>query len=101
MRVASTLVITLPGGTASPRHCLLVRRRLKTGLAFHYCYVLVGQLLTKTRLITAAGLRWPAEEDFALGKDCLGLDQFQVRLYTAIARHIVPAPASRPRPTRG
>jgi hypothetical protein len=50
----------LPGtvGTASPRHHLLVRRHLKTSeLAFHYCYVLEGQLLTKTRLIRAAGLR--------------------------------------------
>jgi SRSO17 transposase len=76
--------------TASPRHHLLVRRHLKTGeLAFHYCYVPEGQLLTKTRLIRAAGLRWPVEEDFEFGKDYFGLDQSQVRLYTAIARHIV------------
>jgi len=48
--------------TASPRHHLLVRRHLRTGeLAFHYCYVPGGQLLTKTRLIRAAGLRWPVE----------------------------------------
>jgi hypothetical protein len=40
-------------------------------------------------LIRAAGLRWPAEEDFGFGKDCFGLDQSQVRLYTAIARHTV------------
>ena len=45
--------------------------------------------LTKTRLIRAAGLRWPVEEDFEFGKDCFGLDQCQVRLYTAIARHAV------------
>ena len=48
-----------------------------------------GQLLTKTRLIRAAGLRWPIEEDFEFGKDCFGLDQCQARLYTAITRHIV------------
>ncbi len=76
--------------TASPRHCLLIRRHLKTGeLAFHYCHVPEGQLLTKARLIRAAGLRWPVEEDFEFGKDCLGLDQCQARLYTAILRHIV------------
>jgi SRSO17 transposase len=76
--------------TASPRHHLLVRRHLKTGeLAFHYCYVPEGQLLTKTRLIRAAGLRWPVEEDFEFGKDCFGLDQCQARLYTAILRHVV------------
>jgi SRSO17 transposase len=75
---------------ASPRHCLLIRRHLATGeLAFCYCYVPGGQLLAKTRLIKAAGLRWPAEESFELGKDCFGLDQCQARLYTAIQRHIV------------
>jgi SRSO17 transposase len=76
--------------TASPRHHLLVRRHLRTGdLALHYCWAPAGQLLTKTRLIRAAGLRWPVEEDFAFGKDCFGLDQCQARLYTAIARHTV------------
>jgi SRSO17 transposase len=76
--------------TACPRRHLLIRRHLKTGdLAFHCCYVPEGQVLTKTRLIRAAGLRWPVEEDFAFGKDCFGLDQCQARLYTAIARHVV------------
>ncbi len=76
--------------TASPRHHLLIRRHLKSGdLAFHYCWVPEGQILTKTRLIRSAGLRWPVEEDFAFGKDCFGLDQCQARLYTAILRHAV------------
>ena len=76
--------------TASPRHHLLIRRHLKTGeLAFHYCYLPRGQPVSKTRLIRAAGLRWPVEEGFEFGKDCFGLDQSQVRLYHAIARHTV------------
>ena len=76
--------------TASRRHHLLVRRHLKTGeLAFHYCYVPEGQPVSKTRLIRAAGLRWPVEECFELSKDRFGLDQSQVRIYTAIARHTV------------
>jgi SRSO17 transposase len=76
--------------TASPRHSLLVRRHLKTGeLAFHYCFVPGGQMASKARLIRAAGLRWPVEESFELGKGCFGLDQCQARLYTAIRRHIV------------
>jgi hypothetical protein len=41
------------------------------------------------RLITAAGLRWPAEESFEFGKDYFGLDQSQVRLHLAITRHTV------------
>jgi SRSO17 transposase len=76
--------------TASPRHHLLIRRHLTTGeLAFHYCYVPEGQAATLARLVRAAGLRWPVEEDFEFGKDCFGLDQSQVRLYTAITRHTV------------
>ena len=77
-------------GTGSPEHSLLARRHLKTGeLAFCYCYVPEGQPSGKARLIRAAGLRWPVEEDFELGKDCFGLDQCQARLYTAILRHVV------------
>jgi SRSO17 transposase len=77
-------------GTASPRHSLLIRRHITTGeLAFHYCFVPEGQPVSLTRLIRAAGLRWPVEEDFGLGKDCFGLDESQVRLCTAIARHTV------------
>jgi SRSO17 transposase len=50
-------------GTATPRHYLLIRKHLRTSeLAFHYCFVPEGHLLTKTRLIRAAGLRWPVEE---------------------------------------
>lgn len=76
--------------TASPRHSVLVRRHLKTGeLAFHYCFAPEGQLASKARLIRAAGLRWPVEESFELGKGCFGLDQCQARLYTAVLRHIV------------
>ena len=74
--------------TASPRHHPLIRRHLRSGeLAFHYCHVPAGQTVTSTRLIRAAGLRWPVEEDFEFGKDHFGLDQCQARLYTAIARH--------------
>lgn len=76
--------------TTAPRHHLLVRRHLTTGeLAFHYCYIPEGRPLTKTRLIRAAGLRWPVEECFESGKDHFGLDQCQARLYTAILRHTV------------
>jgi hypothetical protein len=52
-------------GTASPRHHLLIRRHRTTGeLAFYYCHVPNGQVLSLSRLIRAAGLRWPVEENF-------------------------------------
>lgn len=67
-----------------------MRRHLKTGeLAFHYCYTPQGQPAAKSRLIRAAGLRWPVEEGFEFGKDYFGLDQCQARLCTAIRRHLV------------
>src|SRR5437763_14234435 len=76
--------------TASPSHHLLVCRHLGTGeLAFHHCFVPEGQRVSVARLIRAAGLRWPVEEDFEFSKDCFGLDQSQVRVYWAIARHTV------------
>jgi hypothetical protein len=40
-------------------------------LAFHYCHVPEGQLLTKPRLLRAAGLRWPVEEDFKFSDICM------------------------------
>jgi SRSO17 transposase len=76
--------------TASPQHHLLIRRHLGSGeLAFHCCFVPESQHVSMARLIRAAGLRWPVEEDFAFGKGCFGLDQSQVRLHTAIIRHTV------------
>jgi SRSO17 transposase len=76
--------------TTCPRHYLLIRRHRATGeLAFHYCHVPEGQVLSPSRLIRAAGLRWPVEENFQFSKGCFGLDQSQVRRYTAIARHTV------------
>ena len=76
--------------TASRRHHLLIRRHLTTGeLAYHYCYLPEGQAASPSRPVRAAGLRWPVEEDFEFGQDCFGLDQSQVRLYDAIARHTV------------
>ncbi len=40
-------------------------------------------------LVAVAGRRWPVEEDFQVGKDQFGLDHSQVRLYTALLRHLV------------
>jgi len=48
--------------TRYARHRRL-KPKLRTGeLAFNYCFVPSGQLCAKTRLIRAAGLRWPVEE---------------------------------------
>jgi len=77
-------------GTTSPRHYLLIRKHLTTGeLAFHYCWVPEDRPVTLMTLVRVACLRWPVEEGFEFGKDHFGLDHSQVRLYTALSRHIV------------
>jgi SRSO17 transposase len=82
-------------GTTSPRHFLLIRRHHLTGeLAYHYCYVPPGRPVTLAILVAVACLRWPVEEDFEFGKDHFGLDQSQVRRYTALLRHTVLAMAA-------
>jgi SRSO17 transposase len=76
--------------TTSPQHYLLIRRHLQTGeLAYHYCFVPPGRPVTLMTLVRVACLRWPVEEGFEFGKDHFGLDHSQVRLYTALLRHIV------------
>jgi hypothetical protein len=75
--------------TASPRHYLVIRKHLATGeLAYHYAFVPEGQPVTLMTLVRVACLRWPVEEGFQFGKDHFELDHCQVRLYTALARHI-------------
>lgn len=76
--------------TAHPRRFLLIRKHLRTGeLAYHYCWVPAGRPVTLMMLVRVACLRWPVEEDFEFGKDHFGLDHCQVRVYTALLRHIV------------
>lgn len=81
--------------TTSPQHFLLIRKHLVTGeLAYHYCYVPSDRPVTLMALVRVACLRWPVEEGFEFGKDHFGLDHSQVRLYTALLRHIVLALAA-------
>lgn len=77
--------------TASDRHHLLVRRNLNdpADLAYFYCYSPpVQPPATLAVLVRVAGMRWPVEEDFRTSKDHFGLDHSQVRLYTALLRHL-------------
>lgn len=76
--------------TTSPHHYLLIRKHLRTGeLAYHYAFVPADRTATLMTLVRVACLRWPVEEGFEFSKDHFGLDHSQVRLYTALLRHIV------------
>jgi SRSO17 transposase len=95
--------------TASPRHFLLIRRSAidPDELAYFYCHMPVGTPATMSLLVTIAGRRWPAEQDFQLGKSVLGWDTSQVRTWHAYQRHtalsalamnILAASQARPQP---
>ena len=58
-------------------------------LAFHYSLCARRPEADQDPADRRRRLRWPVEEDFEFGKDCIGLDQCQARLYTAILRHAV------------
>jgi SRSO17 transposase len=78
-------------GTASPQHCLLVRRSLQPGekgqleLAFFRCWS--PRPVTLPELVAVAGARWGVEDCFAEAKGEAGLDHYQVRKYRAWYRH--------------
>ncbi|HKS46432.1 MAG TPA: hypothetical protein VJT49_15235 [Amycolatopsis sp.] len=76
--------------TTSPRHFLLIRKHLTTGeLAYHYCHIPEDRPIQMMTLVRITGLRWPVEEDLEFSKDHFGLDHSQIRLHTALLRHIV------------
>ena len=75
--------------TSSPRHWLLIRRKISdpADLGFFYCHA--PALVSLPILIKVAGKRWPVEECFQQGKGQTGLDQHQLRLWHSFCRHTV------------
>jgi SRSO17 transposase len=78
-------------GTNSERHSLLIRQSLTdpTDMAYLWCYQPDDKPAPLPVLVTVAGMRWPVEEDLKHGKQHTGLDQSQVRTWTAWHRHQV------------
>jgi SRSO17 transposase len=75
--------------TASPRHHLLIRRKISdpSELAYYIAYVPALYICSLTDLIKVAGARWAIEDDFQDAKQSVGLDETQVRGYRAWKRH--------------
>jgi len=68
-------------------HALLVRRSVTDGeLAYYVVFAPVGTTLQT--LVTVAGQRWTIEECFELGKNEVGLDEYEVRHWPGWYRHI-------------
>jgi SRSO17 transposase len=65
----------------------MIRRSLDTGeLAFYRCYN--PDRAGFGELVTVAGARWPIEECFGAAKNETGLDNYQVRTWTAWHHHM-------------
>jgi SRSO17 transposase len=74
--------------TTSPAHRLLVRRSIAkpSELAYFICHSPTNTSLSE--LVAVVGVRWTVEECFQAGKNEVGLDQYEVRLWHAWYRHI-------------
>lgn len=73
--------------TGHADHQYMIRRSIDDGeLAFYHCHN--PQHAGFGDLVTVAGARWPIEECFGSGKNEVGLDEYQVRKYSAWHRHI-------------
>jgi SRSO17 transposase len=78
----------LPRGDqpATRFHALLVRRSLSDGELTYYAVYAPAATPLQT-LVNVAGQRWTVEECFELGKDEVGLDQYEVRHWIGWYRH--------------
>ena len=100
LRVASSFMITLPGGTKltcaeAVKRLVKDKRRWEIRSAGNgskderwYAWAWIGTDSPQHHLLVRRHLK-TGEQDFRTSKDCLGLDQCQARLYTALLRHIV------------
>jgi SRSO17 transposase len=75
--------------TSSPRHWLLIRRKISEPADLAFFYTHAPGLVSLSILIKVAGKRWPVEECFEQAKGQAGLDQHQLRLWQSFHRHTV------------
>jgi SRSO17 transposase len=68
-------------------HTLLARRSLEDGELAYFVVFAPANTPLQT-VVNVAGQRWTIEECFEIAKDALGLDEYEVRQWTAWYRHI-------------
>jgi SRSO17 transposase len=69
-------------------HWLIARRSLSLPLEVAYYHTCAPSTSSLTDLVRIAGSRWPIEVGFEQAKGEVGLDQYQVRQWTAWYRHV-------------
>lgn len=81
-RVYDWAVVPLARVGAEGHHALLVRRHPTTGDRAYYV-VFTTSPVPRDTLVRVAGQRWAIEQGFETSKQEIGLDQYEVRTYTA------------------
>jgi len=88
-RLYEWALLPLPrvGQGAHEFHALLARRSLEDGELAYFVVFAPADTPLQT-LVHVAGQRWTIEECFEIAKDGVGLDEYEVRQWTAWYRHI-------------
>lgn len=88
-RLYDWALLPLPriGQDAGVLHALLARRSLEDGELAYFVVFAPANTSLQT-LVNIAGQRWTIEECFEIAKDQVGLDEYEVRQWTAWYRHI-------------
>lgn len=87
-RVALERLTWLGGEEPRWEHWLLVRRSIEQPeeLAYYVVFCPIGTVLQE--LVQVAGQRWTIEESFEITKGEVGLDEYEVRLWSGWYRHM-------------
>lgn len=88
-RLYDWVLLPLPrvGQAAHEFHALLARRSLEEGELAYFVIFAPTDTPLQT-VVNVAGQRWTIEECFEIAKDGVGLDEYEVRQWTAWYRHI-------------
>jgi SRSO17 transposase len=72
-------------------HTLMIRRSIADPTEVAYFLVHAPHATATNSMVAVAGIRWRIEECNEQGKDLIGLDQHQVRTWTAFGHHVAVA----------
>jgi SRSO17 transposase len=87
-RLYDWAVVKVNSYPAPQERWLMFRRNLTDATEVAYYLVHAPADTSLEQMVEAAGTRWPVEECFEQAKGEVGLDEYEVRTYTAWYRHI-------------
>lgn len=76
-------------GLPGPRQWLIIRRNLDEPAVVKFYLSNAPETLETTHLARMCGMRWPIELTFEVGKDELGMDQYETRGWLGWHHHMV------------